>query len=621
MLAAVIPQRKRYRSAQALVDYISEPDEERAQSLSQDLPADAKALIEYAARAGVSEGGVTAALRARGVTDPTRDQSAITSIFDATVQAVRAKGIAADHPIYHVVVNWQPGETPTAEQARLAVEHTLAGVGMQDAAAAWVIHRDKAHHHVHIAALKYDVDTLKALGPPKRDFLLLDKSMREIELAQGWAHSPGPYVAKEGHVVKAPKAERAETVNQRPEASVEKAKGLPGIQAFCERQGVTQAFRQAQSWDDLHAVAAAHGLHVEQKRGGLVLKARGITTDHVVKASALDRALAGPALEKRLGPFVSPSPSAPAARPVGRSFKDFQEAAAIGKEPMAAEQPGRTGKRDPAKRESQRIERQAGREGLYESFRAHQAAAPGQRKEALAGLKERHQAERKALFDALRSGRKAQISELSAAHGQEIAKLMESGLEAKARAALDLRHKAEREGVKAQFSGNWREWLEMRARMHGDPAAISALRGIKYREGRKKNQGKPGIEGEDLRLGGPIMPAAVGSIGGEDRWGLDTAQIEVSRDGTAVIYKDQAGIERMRDEGQRIALASAKDEDAMIAALTLAAKRYGGEVYITGDEEFRKRAAEECQRRGIEVANLELKTAKRSQAIDSGLDR
>jgi len=124
-----------------------------------------------------------------------------------------------------------------------------------------------------------------------------------------------------------------------------------------------------------------------------------------------------------------------------------------------------------------------------------------------------------------------------------------------------------------------------------------------------------------LRLGGPIMPAAVGSIGGEDRWGLDTAQIEVSRDGTAVIYKDQAGIERMRDEGQRIALASAKDEDAMIAALTLAAKRYGGEVYITGDEEFRKRAAEECQRRGIEVANLELKTAKRSQAIDSGLDR
>jgi len=124
-----------------------------------------------------------------------------------------------------------------------------------------------------------------------------------------------------------------------------------------------------------------------------------------------------------------------------------------------------------------------------------------------------------------------------------------------------------------------------------------------------------------LRLGGPIMPAAVGSIGGEDRWGLDTAQIEVSRDGTSIIYKDEAGKERMRDEGQRIELASAKDDDAMMAALTMAAKRFGGEVYITGDEEFRLRAAAECQRRGIEVANLELKTAKRSQMIDGGLGR
>lgn len=613
MLAAVIPQRKRYRSAQALVDYISEPDEERAQSLSQDLPADAKALIEYAARAGVSEGGVTAALRARGVADPTRDQSAITGIFDATVQAVRAKGIAADHPIYHVVVNWQPGETPTAEQARQAVEHTLAGVGMQDAAAAWVIHRDKAHHHVHIAALKYDIDTLKALGPPKRDFLLLDKSMREIELAQGWAHSPGPYVVQDGYVVKAPKQAR-EQVIQRPEASVEKAKGLPGIQAFCEHRGLARVFAQAQSWDDLHATAAAHGLRFEQKRGGLVLKARGITADHAVKASALDRALAGPALEKRLGSFSPPSPSAQARAPGALSFKDFQEAAAIGKEPMAQEQPGRTGKRDPAKRESQRIERQAGREGLYESFRAHQAAAPGQRKAALAGLKEKHQAERKALFDALRSGRKAQHSELCAAHGREIATLMESGLEAKARAALDLRHKAEREGVKAQFSGNWREWLEMRARMHGDPAAISALRGIKYREGRKKNQGKPGIEGEDLRIDGQSTAhhrQAAGSIEGEYRFGLDNATIEVSRDKTSVLFCDNEGKARLKDEGQRIELMDSKDEDAMIAGLILASKRFGGEVYITGDEQFRKRAAAECARRGVEVANLELKYQNR----------
>jgi len=467
---------------------------------------------------------------------------------------------------------------------------------------------------VHIAAIKYDLDSLKALGPPKRDFLHLDKTMREIEIAQGWAHSPGPYVVKDGHVIKAPKAERAEAISQRPEASVEKAKGLPGIQAFCEHQRVTQAFRQAQNWADLHAVAAAHGLHFEQKRGGLVIKARGITADHAVKASALDRSLAGPALEKRLGAFVPPQARAPAV--ASNTFKQYQEAAAKGIEPIAQECAGRTGKRDTAKRESQRIARQSARETLYEAFREHCATAPAARKAALADIKQHQQAERKALFDALRSGRKAQYNELCAAHGREIAGLVALGLEAKARAALEVRHRAEREGVKAQFSGNWREWLEMRARLHGDPAAISALRGIKYREGRKKNQGKPGIEGEDLRIGDQSSASQVhagGLIGGEYRFGLDNATIEVSRDKTSVLFCDREGKVRLQDEGQRIELTDSKDEDAMIAGLILASKRFGGEVYITGDEQFRKRAAAECARRGVEVANLELKQELKHQ--------
>ena len=301
------------------MDYIGEPDEQQAKNLAADLPADAKALIEYAARAGISEGGCTTVLRDRGITDPTRDQAGIIALFDQTVQAVRAKGVAADHPIYHVVLTWQHGELPTREQAEQAVGHTLQRLGMQDAAAAWVIHRDKAHHHVHIAALKYDTHSLEYLGPPGRDFLVLDKSMREIELAQGWKHSPGPYVVQDGHVVKAPKKTR-EQLTQRPEASVERAKGLPGIQAFCESQQVAVALKEAQSWSDLHAIAGSYGLQIESKRGGIVFKARGITADHACKASAIDRSLAGPALEKRLGSFLPPSPGA-ARRLVSIDFK------------------------------------------------------------------------------------------------------------------------------------------------------------------------------------------------------------------------------------------------------------------------------------------------------------
>lgn len=622
MLAAVIPQRKKYRSAKALVDYISEPDEERAQSLSADLPPDAQALIQYAARAGVTEGGCSTVLRAQGINDPTRDQEAITELFDRTVQAVRASGVAADHPIYHVVLNWQHGETPSREQAQQAVDLTLQRLGMGEAAAAWMIHRDKEHHHVHIAALKYNIETLEYLGPPGRDYLVLDRTMREIELQQGWRHSPGPYVVQDGHVIKAPKQVREQiTHSQRPEASVEKAKGLPGIQAFCEHQQVAAALKGATTWDDLHAIAGSYGLRLESKRGGIVIKAKGLTADHAVKASAIDRALAGPALEKRLGPFLPPSSAANERRPAPLDFRGFQEAVAKGQEPAAQEQPGRTGKRDPGKRQAQRLERQAARESLYEAFREHKDAAPGQRKAALAEVKERQQAERKALFEALRSGRKTQLSDLAAAHGREIAKLMVEGLEAQARAALEAKHRAEKEAIKSQYSGNWKEWLEMRARVHGDPAAVSALRGIRYREGRKGSQEKPGIEGEDLRLETPDQQPVMGSITGDERWGLDQAQIEVSRDGTSVIYKDQAGIERLRDEGQRIELANPKDEDALLAALTIAAKRYGGEVYITGDEEFRMKAAEECRRQGIEIANLELKHQSiRIPVIDKSID-
>lgn len=584
MLAAVIAQTKRYKSARAVVDYIASPDEQRAAELAHDQPADAQALIKYAAREGVTEGGCTPALAAHGASDPTREQQKIAEIFDKAVAAVRRGGVKADHPIYHVVLTWQPGEVPTREQVEQAVLHVLKSLGMQHAAAAWVIHRDKKHHHVHIAALKYNLDTLQYLGPRKRDFLLLDKAMREIELAQGWAHSPGPYVVRDGRVVRGAREQRS----QRPEASVEKAAGLPGIQAFCERYNVAAALKKAKTWDELHAIAAGYGLEITEKRGGLVLKAVGIGASYAVKASAIDRALSGPALAQRLGPFLPPSPAAKAAQGHHVTFLRWQEALARGDEPEAGEIPGRTGKRDPAKREAQRIARAQAREELYRQYRAYKREAPKLRREALAKLNAEHRELRQQLFSAARAmGNAAEY-------------------EAGALALLNARIKAEKDAVKRMYTGGWRDFLEMRARLYNDPAAISALRGIRYREQRAKAKQAPGFEGEDLRADPHAQ--SVGGIGGDARsWSIDQAQVEVSNDRTAIIYRDRDGNERLRDEGQRITLARADDDDAMVAGLLIAAHRYGGEVYITGDEAFKKRAASKCRELGIGIANLELR--------------
>lgn len=611
MLAKVITQKKAYTTAEDLVDYVTEPDQERANELFSEasLSSDARTLLDYAARDGVVEAGTSARLQALDLMDPLDPQQKrlITKLFDHTVAQVRASGAAAEHPLYHVVVTWQPGERPSAAQAREAVAHTLAAVGLKNAAAMWVIHRDTEHHHVHIVALKYDIDTLKYLGPPKNDFLRLDKAMREIELAQGWAHSPGPYEVRNGRIVRS--HERREKLSS-PEATVERATGLPGIAAFAQAHGLVAKMQAAQDWAEMHALLSQAGLSIEPKRTGFVVRGQGITQEHVLKVSALHPSLAGPKLIERLGPYQPPAGMIVAVPAVRMTFHTYQERAARGIEPDAGEQPGRTGKRDPQKREAQRLARQRAREALYEAYRDFRASAPAQRKQALAELKELQREERKALYAAFRQQRAADYDALKEQFGKHIAGLVLAASEAKAKAALDEKHKHEKRMLRAQYPTSWREWLQMRAELHNDPAAIAALRGIRYREQRKRSKDRPGIEGEDLRLAFTPLPpdGAWGGIEGEPkRWSMADAQIEVSDDKTAVVVKDGEGKERFRDYGQRIELADPLDDEAMIAALDIAADRYGGEVFITGDEHFKQRAAKLCRERGIAIANPELR--------------
>ncbi|TSE35122.1 TraI/MobA(P) family conjugative relaxase [Tepidimonas charontis] len=584
MLAKVIAQKKRYRSARAVVDYIASPDEERTAELLDGAPEDARALIAYAAREGVSTAGVSNTLARAGLIDPLAQQRLIARFFDEIVQRVRERGVAADQPLYHVVVAWQPGEIPTEQQAHDAARHTLKRLGMQRTAACWVLHRDKAHHHLHIVAIKYDATTLECLGPPKRDYLILDRTMREIELAQGWKHSPGPHVVRDGRIVRATR-ERIERAAG-PEASVEKARGLPGIVDFCRTTGIDKALVNAQSWSELHTIAGKAGLVIEPHKGGLVFKAGGIDGAWAVKASAVHQQLSLKQLESRLGTF-EPAPSSLPAAPVPAvrcTFASFQAAAARGEEWAAREQPAHATKRDPVARAAAREARAAARRELFERFREHKKSAPAGRREAIARAKARH--------------------------AQERADLIAAGdVPPQALQLLRTKQRAEIDAIKAQFSGRWRDFLEMQARA-GDEAAIAALRGIRYRERRKlksaeKDQ-EPGFDGENL---GPDKPPAqaVGGIEGDERtFTLATATIQVSRDNTEVLLFDNDGALRVKDAGQRVTLASEFDDEAMIVALDIAADRFGGEVFITGDRDFRERAAKLCRERGIRVANLDL---------------
>ncbi len=99
------------------------------------------------------------------------------------------------------------------------------------------------------------------------------------------------------------------------------------------------------------------------------------------------------------------------------------------------------------------------------------------------------------------------------------------------------------------------------------------MRGIRYREQRKKNQQIDGIEGEELD---PLRKLTLAGL---------EAHIDPKRQ--LVLYRDAQGRDQFTDTGPLIVMHD-KGADSLEAALRLAAKKYGGKVDITGSSEFRE---------------------------------
>jgi hypothetical protein len=106
----------------------------------------------------------------------------------------------------------------------------------------------------------------------------------------------------------------------------------------------------------------------------------------------------------------------------------------------------------------------------------------------------------------------------------------------------------------------WLPWLERQAAL-GNEAAISALRGLRYRAQRDKNKQKAGIEGEDL---GHIQTAASQENGirgtvRPDHFDIRTAQLRITPEHTALNTLTPSGQVRLTDSGPRIDLTKEND--------------------------------------------------------------
>lgn len=613
MLAKVIALKaKSGFSVKAVVGYIAG---ERAQQDAPELhSSDPTAVADYVSREGVSEGG-SFNLECLDPSDP-QDRSLIVAQMDHVARAGQHKTSFKSNPFYHFVLSWREGEHPDQEQAGDAVSHTLKALGMQDNQAIFAIHRDKEHHHhVHVVVNRVNPDTLTLSGPPRYDFLVLDRACREIELAQGWKHDLGPYAVIDGGIQRIGRAQREKlgmTPGKSPEAwMMESKSGLPSLATWAKAY-VAHELVDCQTWEDIHITMAKRGMRLEKLKSGLqvvALDADGKETR--TKASAIDYQLSLGRLEKRMGAYRDFQPTDTLPVPA-LTYSRHLENVMRGVEPAAGEIPGKTGKS--AKRDERRQEREAARNALYERYASQKKqsrdAVARQRQE----LSQRHKTERQQLNRQLSARKTQRVSELAQQHGKQVALALWAAERAKAQQELQARQQTEKTALKTATDMSWRAWVEREATA-GDRAAEAALRGVHYREQRKRKP-LPGFEGEDLEDTLESAPSARGEGAQKEVQGIggtvkpfDLSRFEIDRLRQTVTYRDDQGNVALEDRGQRIECRQHGDEAVIRAGLTLASQKYGGEVFITGDDTFKARAAEIARQAGIRVANTELQRA------------
>jgi hypothetical protein len=521
----------------------------------------------------------------------------------------KRRGRFNGNPVYHVAINWQEGESPTPAQAKHACEYIMKELGFAEHQAAWAIHRNTDNDHVHLVINRVHPTELKAISPPfKKDYFILDRCMRELEIEFGHKRANGPYITLDTNdgpkIVRMSRAERRERGLLKEDGALisERArraeKNIGDDNSFQSWIAKDPAFelkqtltRKDATWQDVHLCMAKHGVTLQSKGSGMVVTT---TLDDgrvlAAKASQMGRWASRAELEKRLGAYEPPAVTPTTAPNIYQ--RQMEEQRRHEKESLKKEIP--VPRRNPDERALRRQARADMRQELADRFRAEQESINKTKPEQRQALRERHDQERRTLLAQQRQMR-SEVKAEARKYGksQEFALSIWAYQAAMQREELQKRQAAERRTLTAKLprAEVWRTWLEKQADQ-GDEAALAALRGIRYREQRAKNKPLDGIEGEEVD---PLRRHTLAAL---------DALIDQRRQ--MVVYRGTDGRDKFTDTGPRIVMHD-KANDSLEAALRLAAQKYGGKVDITGSSEFRERAARQAVRLGITVTNEDLR--------------
>jgi hypothetical protein len=544
----------------------------------------------------------------------------------AEMRAVADRNSRVHDPVYHVVLSWQDGEHPDNAQMFAAGEAALAAIGMQDHQYVFAIHRDTGNAHLHLMVNRVHPETGRAMHPGL-SYLKLDRCMRELELAQGWAYDRGAYAVVERGGQ--PVVERVKRIREAPampsaardmEAHADEQSLFTYASGDPKRDVLALLKRPDVTWQDMHSTLAKHGLELRIKGQGLGVYAKDHNGLTPVKASSLHESLGKGKLEKRFGPYEPPI------RAIGLTDAD-QIYVPTRELPNEDEAP----RGDPLQ-DQRRAEQRAARVRLREDVRArYEAWRDGVLKDMHREGARRRETER------------AEYQVVLARHQATRAAIRASGLPGLTRKAMysvsaferarDLETLKEAQRTRREVRSRpltYREWIEEQAQ-RGDEGAISQLHGWYY--GKKRGRGPMHRPIEPVRQDrwqgfttletGDIDPAAPGRVLKQMRWQVDRETGDVQ------YYQHDQHV--FTDSGRRIAFrAQQPAQDAVLAGLLLARQKFGAPLNVVGEADFREKIVQmavehqldvrfgdpvlEAQRQALEQARQQAGQQTRPQA-------
>lgn len=215
-----------------------------------------------------------------------------TRIIPSIMRVTANQSEKCENPVYHLVIAFDEGDPLTPELEKQIADRTLKDMGLSEHQALYVRHNDTGRPHLHAMINRVHPETGIAWDNG-HDYTRIEKSLRVQERELGFREVPGHHYAMEGQ-------ERPDRAGKLSSGQTQKMKRTGEVPFDHQVKGlIHKDVLEAESWKDLSARLAPHGLWTEKRGRGLVIT----DGENIVKGSSIDRKASLKGFEERLGAY------------------------------------------------------------------------------------------------------------------------------------------------------------------------------------------------------------------------------------------------------------------------------------------------------------------------------